>query len=33
MAIRDGIIRDNFADGAIVKAQKSGKQEFEKFME
>ena len=33
MAIRDGILRDNFADGAIVKAQKSGKQESEKFME
>lgn len=33
MAIRDGIIRDNFADGAIVKAQKPGKQESEKFME
>lgn len=33
MAIRDGIIRDNFAEGAIVKAQKSGKQEYEKFME
>lgn len=33
MAIRDGIIRDNFADGAIVKAQKSGKIETDKFME
>ncbi|WP_367007401.1 tyrosine-type recombinase/integrase [Streptococcus sp. ZY19097] len=33
MAIRDGIIRDNFAEGAIVKAQKSGKAETEKFME
>lgn len=33
MAIRDGIIRDNFAEGAIVKAQKVGKAESEKFME
>ncbi|MGT2829563.1 tyrosine-type recombinase/integrase [Streptococcus hillyeri] len=33
MAIRDGIIRDNFAEGAIIKAQKTGKQESDKFME
>lgn len=32
-AVRDGIIRDNFAEGAIVKAQKAGKPEAEKFME
>ncbi|HES3958965.1 TPA: site-specific integrase [Streptococcus pyogenes] len=33
MAIRDGIIRDNFADGAIVRSQKPAKEESEKFME
>lgn len=33
MAIRDGIIRDNFADGAIVRSQKPVKEESEKFME
>lgn len=33
MAIRDGIIRDNFAEGAIVKSQKPAKAETDKFME
>ena len=33
MAIRDGIIRDNFAEGAIVKSQKPAKPETDKFLE
>lgn len=32
-AVRDGIIRDNFADGAIIKAQKSGRPAEDKFLQ
>ncbi|MGT2923874.1 site-specific integrase [Streptococcus caviae] len=32
-AVRDGIIRDNFAEGAIIKAQKAGQSKEDKFLQ